>query len=1312
LSEQQGIDTYLHFIRRLIVQCQPRLVGAGGPLGVNAHDQSAHLTFRLLAQETARLARDPFLADRLRDALDRGEGEVFRTFDLGRFVQRVELRPLERLVVASALIRAGRKELASQAFALVRAEFDGAILGLCQAQPFDGQDLALAGAGKLIGNLLTDVPGGQPLLDSGQRQTLVLAAQTKYGTEAVAPVLARVFPHLTLPPGAALVPTLAQMGPEITGQLDVVLAVLLRFGLSDVTPPSDAAVVDIVGALARLAPEGALACDVGAVIRALAHLNPGLPWPALVRTLDQPERVIVDTASLKLALAALVACPRDADPHAVRGLWTPWDNALYQLRVLDALLSLPPETFSFLSLPGRRIVTVEDVNGASPTIKAIAAVVQTHSWNSLDLFDVLVRAAGAPAPDVRQAVKDMLDKAVKISPELVHMGLLQAAPGPWSDLRADYAQRLLDMFLQGHPNHQLVFMRIWQVQPSYLTNAFRDFYGKNPMHITRILDVAQDLKILDALLDVRPFTFGLDVASLASRREYLNLEKWLQDNVERHGAEFVRSVIDFLEIKMDSEKAARLHDPPIESPTLSLTPAQVTLFMRLLGAHMDLVPSADADYCVEVRTQCLQIYPRLMSLVPGSGADPGVNVVTYPAEIEAEVDTIYKQMYDGAITLDVVLQMLQRRKAAAAPRDLEIFSCMLHFLFDEYRFFGTYPAPELTLTSRLFGQVVQLGLVENIPLGIAIRYVCDALACAPDTALFSFGIQALSQFDKRLPEFPTVCQRLARLPHVLEFWPELAHTLRRALAGADITAAVAARAGEAFTAIRPDADALAEEVEAPPEELSDRILFVINNLAPSNFEQKLADMRAHYDDRHARWLARYLVEQRVSTEPNNHALYLRFLDALDRRPLFAHVLAETLAKAAALLNAEATLASPAERAVLKNIGVWLGTLTLARDRPIRHRHLAFKELLLEAADNSRLPLAIPFVCKTLEPAAKSAVFRPPNPWLMAVLGLLAELYHFAELKLNLKFEIEVLCKSLDVMLDALEPATLFRNRPAAGVGGVGIGADGLPDFADLGPLPSEFDPGALGGGGVGPAPTSPGESQRAIDAHIEGILAQLAQTVVISREFDPSGTNTAFKRAVQVAVDRAVREIVVPVVERSVTIAGISTRELASKDFATEPSEDKLRKAAQLMSQKLAGSLALVTCKEPLRSNLNTHVRAALIEHGFPEVGVHLVVRGRWLTCAAAEYPGARRRADRERQHRGRVRGDRESRDGARDHGRRREPRDVVRRAPAIPRAAPGPPVLGPVGHADKLAVGAPGPAPAQGDWTAAAPAAAVRGLW
>lgn len=133
----------------------------------------------------------------------------------------------------------------------------------------------------------------------------------------------------------------------------------------------------------------------------------------------------MDTATLKLLIAILLNAPRDADPHAVAGFWEQWTNSLYQLRLLDALLSLPADTFNFVQLPGKRIVTVDDVSIASPTIKSLAANVQGHTWNSLELFQILVKLADSDSVEIRNCVKDMLDKAIKISAELVHMGLLQ-----------------------------------------------------------------------------------------------------------------------------------------------------------------------------------------------------------------------------------------------------------------------------------------------------------------------------------------------------------------------------------------------------------------------------------------------------------------------------------------------------------------------------------------------------------------------------------------------------------------------------------------------------------------------------------------------------------------------------------------------------------------------------------------------------------------------------------------------------------------------------------------------------------------------
>lgn len=142
-----------------------------------------------------------------------------------------------------------------------------------------------------------------------------------------------------------------------------------------------------------------------------------------------PDRHGVDTATLKLLIAILQNSSETPHP-AVAGFWTTWNNTLYQLKLLDALLSLPSDTFNFVTLPGRRVVTVDEMASASPTIKSLAANVQGSTWNSLDLFEVLVRSGESNSPEVVNCVREMLDKAVKISADLVHMGLLQTPVSP------------------------------------------------------------------------------------------------------------------------------------------------------------------------------------------------------------------------------------------------------------------------------------------------------------------------------------------------------------------------------------------------------------------------------------------------------------------------------------------------------------------------------------------------------------------------------------------------------------------------------------------------------------------------------------------------------------------------------------------------------------------------------------------------------------------------------------------------------------------------------------------------------------------
>ena len=71
-----------------------------------------------------------------------------------------------------------------------------------------------------------------------------------------------------------------------------------------------------------------------------------------------------------------------------------------------------------------------------------------------------------------------------------------------------------------------------------------------------------------------------------------------------------------------------------------------------------------------------------------------------------------------------------------------------------------------------------------------------------------------------------------------------------------------------------------------------------------------------------------------SLEPNNHKLYLTLIEKVGEKELDHLVLQTTYCCAKALMASDKVKSSASERSLLKNIGSWLGHLTIARCCPV------------------------------------------------------------------------------------------------------------------------------------------------------------------------------------------------------------------------------------------------------------------------------------------------------------------------------------------------------------------------------------------
>nr|CEG02752.1 unnamed protein product [Fusarium pseudograminearum CS3487] len=666
------------------------------------------------------------------------------------------------------------------------------------------------------------------------------------------------------------------------------------------------------------------------------------------------------------------------------------------------------------------------------------------------------------------------------------------------------------------------------------------------------------------------------------------------------------------------------------------TTLQVRTVSALLRILEDFLPNPPVPELIVVQRHCIIAYPRLINygegyddLIDANGRDG--NALSPIAN--GRMEEHYKKMYSEEVQVRNIVEVLSQYKHSRDPLDQDVFACMIHGLFDEYSHYGDYPLEALATTAVLFGGIISHKLVSNLPLQIGLGMILEAVRDhSQEDPMYKFGLQALMQLFVRFREWPSFCRQLCQIPglHNTEVFRKAEEVVReheeelsRGRNGAGTPhglgfqgetfpngnveeLASADRQAPAFASLNVDPPPPDVEFEDPDEGAQDKVQFVLNNITEGTIREMCQELRETMERRHQQWFASHLVEERAKMQPNYHHVYLELVRLLEDRALWSEVLRETYVSVCRMLNSEATMQNSTERTHLKNLGGWLGLLTLARDRPIKHKNIAFKQLLIEAHDTKRLIVVIPFVCKVLTQGATSAVFRPPNPWLMDIIHLLIELYHNAELKLNLKFEIEVLCKGLNLDHKSIEPSGEILNRPVV----VEEPADVLPTeqldaFENL----SLNGIGSTVGAGLSPQTLAP-------------TIPDLGPLINIPPTNEMVVSTTRLHEIVRTALSRALQDIIQPVVDRSVTIAAISTQQMIHKDFAIEPDENRVRTSAISMVKATAGSLALVTSKEPLRANFTNYMRNLSndLPQGLPEGTIIMCVNSNLdLACNIIE---------------------------------------------------------------------------------------------
>ncbi|GET88316.1 hypothetical protein, conserved [Leishmania tarentolae] len=640
----------------------------------------------------------------------------------------------------------------------------------------------------------------------------------------------------------------------------------------------------------------------------------------------------------------------------------------------------------------------------------------------------------------------------------------------------------------------------------------------------------------------------------------------------------------------------------------------------------------------------------------------------FPDDIENEALEFFKKMYAAGSTVAAIATVEGLLKSTV-PRDKQLYACIVGIMFDETSAISCYPRKELQLFAELYGQMIAKDLLPPNQQQRAWGVLLPAVAKPGNYAMEEYGIIALEQVKPRLPDWPQYGRAL-RYVRDLDFRvPGIVAAINRGIKQEDAAArggaATSAEAGEgsptsprspkqpgspnkALTAIDPAIVSAASSqskkftdmaaaklhtldigtlvtnanVTAPPRVIQEQINFLIGNTDVRNLESNATELSQLLRPEYYEYFADYLVVKRAALEPNYHSMYIELIAKLHSKDMERALRKATIGAVHRLLSSQKIGTDSSERILLRNLGSWLGSITLEKNIPILQQDLHFKSLLCQGIREGKLVPVVSFITRVLTSCAKSRFFCPPNPWTMAQLALLMEMYTLPHLRVTLRFELELLLKSLDqsmqdlaqyMRLHASHASTETRLRDVYDE----ININESPDFrvgedesnasaavVAAQPAPATTSPPAQQSlrSGARPLqasaePFQPKDKAQAPPSEVSRVMQMLNKPIrppigislnwVFSTLNDPTFGNNAqrltdHRLEIVAQLQAVVDEAVSYCMQRSVAIAARTTERLVLKDYARDPFPDDMLVAGDAMARSLASSLSYVMVRDEL----------------------------------------------------------------------------------------------------------------------------------
>ncbi|XBW35403.1 hypothetical protein QEN19_000969 [Hanseniaspora menglaensis] len=596
----------------------------------------------------------------------------------------------------------------------------------------------------------------------------------------------------------------------------------------------------------------------------------------------------------------------------------------------------------------------------------------------------------------------------------------------------------------------------------------------------------------------------------------------------------------------------------------------------------------------------------------------------------------FRDLYSGKMSVSEAVQTLTEMLHSNNEFDNEFYAHLIGEIASEVDYFKEYPDDALKVCASFIGEIIKDDLITGVQLETFKNCMVNIIHNNEKlqnvflfNVLVNVGEAKVEEFGSSY--FATIFSECKGLRENLSFrnWIET----------------VIAPKTKEVKYINPIKHV--NFVDPSSIKLSEKLTvdysFVLNNVSKNNITEMAISIRRIINSNAnvigiVETFAKLLF-QRIKQDSNYHLVYRNLIYEVASDQLIDAITYLILTSAKKIFASSNQ--STQDKKLLKNLGNWLGVSLIAKDKVISHHQIAMRELLLESWEHNYTSLSIPFICKIISYSNESDLFRIPNLWTNSILSLLNELNdagtkpeNSGKWSLKLTFEVELLYKNLklsqndiqksiwlssgfnslqllsgEVFFESVEMKhseqvlksliknpvmNILRNQKSQSTA-ASLNLDPIEAQQNVPPFNSIQHQQMLQPQHNVQKMQHPQQPQQQIPLQNgpqqQGNVMQTQQNEYILSSLAGNTmfvANPDLQVAFQMAIAKAIREILVTIVEKSATIAATTAKSLVSKDFATEADPELFTNTCVKTARQLAKSFAYINASPLLKKNIES----------------------------------------------------------------------------------------------------------------------------